>query len=43
MGDIKEMYHQILVSPKGRNALRFVRHKFSTVPMKIIKILKIIK
>ena len=24
MGDVKEMYHQILVSPKDRDALRFV-------------------
>ena len=37
MGDIKEMYHQILVSPKGRNALRFVRHKFQLTLLKIIK------
>ena len=32
MGDIKEMYHQIFVSPKDRDALRFVWLKFSTEP-----------
>ena len=37
MGDIKEMYHEIFVSPKGRNVLRFVRHKFSTDPMEDYK------
>ena len=34
MGDVKEMYHQIFVSPKDRDALRFVWHKFSTDPIK---------
>ena len=33
MGDIKEMYHQIFVSPKDRDALRFVWRKFSTNPI----------
>ena len=33
MGDIKEMYHQIFVSPKDRDALRFVWRKFSTDPI----------
>ena len=33
MGDIKEMYHQIFVSPKYRDALRFVWRKFSTNPI----------
>ena len=31
--DIKEMYHQIFVSPKDRDALRFVWRKFSTDPI----------
>ena len=34
MGDVKEMYHQIFVSPKDRDALRFVWRKFSTDPIK---------
>ena len=33
MGDVKEMYHQIFVSPKDRDALRFVWRKFSTDPI----------
>ena len=33
MGDIKEMYHQIFVSPKDRDALRFVWRKFLTDPI----------
>ena len=33
MGDIKEMYHQTFVSPKNRDALRFVWRKFSTDPI----------
>ena len=32
-GDIKEMYHQIFVSPKNQDALRFVWRKFSTDPI----------
>ena len=32
MGVIKEMCHQIFVSPKERDALRFVWRKFSTDP-----------
>ena len=33
MVDVKEMYHQISVSPKDRDALRFVWRKFSTDPI----------
>ena len=33
MGDIKEMYHQIFVLPKDRDALRFFWRKFSTDPI----------
>ena len=33
MGDIKEMYHQIFVSPKDQNALHFVWCKFSNDPV----------
>ena len=33
MGDMKEMYHQIFVSLKDRDALGFVWHKFSTDPI----------
>ena len=33
MGDIKEMYHQIFVSPKDQDALCFAWYKFSTDPI----------
>ena len=37
MGEIKEMYHQIFLSPKDRDALRFVWLKFSTGPIEDYK------
>ena len=33
MGDIKEMHHQIFVSPKDGDALCFVWRKFATDPI----------